>query len=90
MALNADQLADLNERLRVYDVDQHGWEHEGQGLDVNIRHVQHHLTQDLERKNFTDAQTVEVAVAPDCLQYALRIGRWTGATLYEITPSPTL
>lgn len=64
--------------LYEYDVVDQGWEHEGQGFEFNANHVLKHLARDLKRKDFFDRETVKSAIAPDSVQYALRLARWTG------------
>lgn len=73
----AEQLENMAGKLKVYDVDQKGWEHEGQGLKINTRHVYIHIANSLANKNFNDHNVVQTEIAPDSVQYALRIGRWT-------------
>jgi hypothetical protein len=72
------ELESAAERLRVYDVDQAAWENEGQGYEINAKHVLLHLAKDMATKSFSDAETVETAIAPDSMQYAIRLVRWTG------------
>lgn len=75
--LSRDTIEDISDKLRVYDVEQHGWEHEGLGLEVNARHVLIHLVKDISNKDFNDEELVRTAIAPDLIQYALRLCRWS-------------
>ncbi len=85
--IEAEQLVSMDAQLRVYDVDQGGWEHEGQGLEVNVRHVHDHLSQDITGKNFRDPAEVREAIAPDAVQYALRLARWTTSSAVDLIPT---
>lgn len=87
MITNPDQVAQLSEELRVYDVDQAGWEQEGNGLEANVGHVLLHLVKDEGNtaKSFNDPEVVQAAIAPDALQYALRLNRWAGQTTEELS-----
>jgi hypothetical protein len=72
------ELESLSDKMHVYDVDQGGWEQEANSIQANARHVLFHLTKDLVYKDFLDPVIVQTAIAPDSVQYALRLGRWVG------------
>jgi hypothetical protein len=74
--ITASELESCAEKLRVYDVVQGGWEQEPNGFGANAGHVLTHLTKDLTNRNFSDSGIVRTALAPDSLQYALRLSRW--------------
>ncbi|MEK7603129.1 MAG: hypothetical protein AAB459_02720 [Patescibacteria group bacterium] len=76
MRLTVINLEACAEKLRVYDVDQKGWEQEPNGFVANARHVLAHLVKDLATKDFTDEVLVRTAIAPDSVQYSLRLLRW--------------
>lgn len=78
--LNQDTIEGLAGKLHVYDVEQHGWEHEGLSLEVNARHVLIHLVKDISNKDFNDEELVKAAIAPDLTQYALRLCRWSDSS----------
>lgn len=82
-------LPEMAEKLYVYDVVQGGWEHEGRGLEVNMRHVSYHLAKDVLGKNFKDHVEIRTAIAPDSTQYALRLGRWADLSTSDIAPAPS-
>lgn len=75
--LNREDIAAMSMALKVYDVDQNGWEHEGKGLEFNLTHTLKELNR-AERKDFFDPEVVRTELAPDAIQYALRVTRWTG------------
>lgn len=77
-------LESMAEKLHVYDVDQGAWEQEGNGFEANARHVLTHLAKDVVGKDFTDVDLVRGAIAPDSIQYALRLSRWAGVGVSEI------
>ncbi len=76
--LEMPQLKSMYEKLQVYDVDQRGWAHEHNGVGFNLKHVVLHIVDVLDRKDFSDSKAVESNIAPDSLQYALRLARWGG------------
>lgn len=78
------ELEDCSERLRVYDVVQHGWEQEPYGFEANTVHTLTHLVKTLLRKNFDDPEAARTEIAPDSMQYALRLGRWAGIPTVEL------
>lgn len=78
----------MAEELRVYDIEQRGWEHETQGFDANASHVLTHLAKGLLIKDFGDPNQVECEIAPDSVQYALRFARWGEFPVATITDSP--
>lgn len=78
---NTNQLQAMAESLRQYDVVDGGWVHEDKGLDFNLKHVGLHLSDMVDRKDFTDKDVVRNEIAPDCIGYALRIARWGGFTV---------
>ncbi len=74
--MTTTDLATLAEKLFSYDVIQNAWEHERRGFEINARHVLTHLAKDLVGKQFTSSYEAQTAIAPDCMQYALRLCRW--------------
>ena len=85
-------LESMAEALRVYDVDQNGWEGDPEGLnprtvEANLTHVGFHLADVIERKNFQDDDTARTEIAPDAMQYGLRIARWGDIALKNILPT---
>ena len=76
--INVAELEELAEKLRVYDVVQGAWEQEPNGFEANAGHVLTHLAKDIVGKNFNDPELVRTAIAPDSLQYGLRLARWSG------------
>lgn len=71
--------------LKIYDVDQGGWEHEGKGFDFNVDHTLSELVR-MRSKDFYDPVVVKSEIAPDAVQYALRLARWTGYDLDFVLP----
>lgn len=74
-------LEQMAEKLRVYDVDQGGWEGDPEGaspksVGENLTHVGKHLAGVIAFKDFNSRQVVEDEITPDCLQYGMRILRW--------------
>lgn len=80
-------LQQMSDSLRYYDVDQQGWEHEGLGFEFNAAHVLKHLAKDIIKKDFKDPDVVRSAIAPDAMQYALRLGRWTDQDPSDLLPT---
>jgi hypothetical protein len=74
----------LAEKLRVYDVDQQAWEQEPNGFEANAGHVLTHLVNNLVGKNFENEDLVRSAIAPDSLQYGLRLARWSGIHVADL------
>lgn len=74
--VSLDDLETMSNDLSVYDVDQHGWEHEHKGLEFNLNHTLKELVR-ARRKDFFDPSVVRNELAPDATQFALRISRWT-------------
>ncbi|MEI9914456.1 MAG: hypothetical protein WDN66_05855 [Candidatus Saccharibacteria bacterium] len=60
-------------------------EQEGNGFEANTRHVLTHLAKDVALKDFSDPELVETEIAPDAVQYALRLGRWSGVRTSDMT-----
>lgn len=85
-ALSAQTYERLTEELRVYDVDQGGWEHENEGLVFNSMHVLKELVR-ARRKDVLDPLIVEGDLAPDSVQYALRFGRWADIDIGQMLPT---
>lgn len=77
------------EKLRVYDVDQGAWELEADGYRANAGHVLTHLSKDMAVKHFSNKRTVQEEIAPDSLQYALRLARWTEKEAGALMPTQT-
>jgi hypothetical protein len=82
--ISSDNLEVLAHKLHVYDIDQGAWEQEGNGFEANARHVLTHLAKDVVTKDFSDEDLVRGAIAPDSIQYALRLSRWAGVETDEI------
>src|SRR5690606_20534211 len=78
---------DLAEELRVYDIDQNGWEHEDKGLEANANHTLKELVR-ARRKDMFEPSVVEGELAPDAVQYALRLVRW--ANIHTGVMMPTI
>jgi hypothetical protein len=78
MSLSFEDYTEIDRELNIYDVVRGGWEHEEMGYEFNANHVLKHLARDISRKDFYDPTTVETQIAPDSLQYAFRLARWTG------------
>ncbi len=72
------------EQLHVYDVDQGAWEQEPNGFEANVGHVLTHLAKDLTGKNFNDRVLVRSAIAPDSIQYGLRLARWSRINIADL------
>jgi hypothetical protein len=85
--IEADRLKLAAEKLRVYDVEQGAWEHEQGGFAANATHVLYHVVKDFPGKNLSEDRVVETEVAPDCVQYALRLMRWTGQEASAVLPT---
>lgn len=81
--ITAEQLEVCANKLFVYDVLQDGWEQEHNGAPANMAHVLTHLVKDLKAKDFRKRDTVQGAIAPDHLQYAIRFARWTGQSVAD-------
>lgn len=71
----------MDASLRVYDIYQGAWEQEPNGFESNTRHLLTHLAKDLAGKDFADDDLVRTAIAPDSVQYGLRLGRWAGVSI---------
>ncbi len=83
--LTPENLEKMAEKLYVYDVVQGAWEHEGKSVHTNVNHVFYHLVKDMTDSNKPlDGKGIIKALAPDNVQYALRLGRWTGNTPEEM------
>lgn len=76
MAISYESLEQSASKLWVYDVLQQAWEQEPNGFEANAHHVLTHLTRTLWNKDFKDEVTVKTEIAPDSLQFALRLIRW--------------
>lgn len=87
--IRPENLDIISERLKVYDVVQEGWEHEPKGIEVNFQHVLTHLAKDPGLKDFSDPELIRNTIAPDSLQYALRLGRWAGIHSVELSMTET-
>lgn len=83
--LSAGMIDELSAELRVYDVDQGGWEHEPKGLKFNAEHVLKEVVR-ARRKDMLDPAVVVSELAPDAVQYALRLGRWAGVAADDMLP----
>ncbi len=82
--LDYNDLEAMSTDLRVYDVDQGGWEHEDKGFEFNITHVLKEVVWAL-RKDFFDPVVVQTDLAPDAMQYALRTHSKSPKTFSAIT-----
>lgn len=82
--ISTSELEVLADKLYVYDVEQGAWEQEPNGIESNVAHTLTHLTKDLIRKDFTDVELVRDAIAPDSIQYALRLSRWADVRVSDI------
>lgn len=67
--------SEMSEQLKVYDIDQQGWEHSDKGRDFNVTHVLKELVR-ARRKDFTNKEVIKNELAPDAIQYGLRMSRW--------------
>jgi hypothetical protein len=85
--LTVQQLEAMGQQLKVYDVDQGGWEHEIMDYEFNANHVLKHLVRDHNRKDFFDEGTVVDEIAPDSVQYALRLSRWVQFDHSQLSPN---
>lgn len=89
--VKVDALVRMADSLRVYDVDQNGWEGDPEGHgprtpEANLIHVGFHLADVIERKDFSDRDTVKNEIAPDAVQYGLRIVRWSKLDVEDAVP----
>ncbi len=87
--INPEILQDMSTRLKIYDIDQTGWEHEAKGPVANFSHVLLHLAKNLS-KDFSNRQIVAKQIAPDALKHALRLGRWTAQDAEDLLPTEEL
>lgn len=90
--LSLSSLESMAKALYVYDVDQNGWEGDPEGAspktaDSNLVHVSLHLADVIERKDFNNVSAAATELAPDAIQYGLRIVRWGGLTLDSVLPA---
>ena len=85
-ALTVPQYVNMADELRIYDVLQGGWEHEGKGIEFNATHVLKEIVR-ARRKNFFEPYVVENDLAPDAVQYALRFSRWANLSVGSILPT---
>lgn len=85
--IEAGELERMSQTLWVYDVVQGAWEQEYKGFDANVGHVLFHLAKDLTSKDFRDETVVTTAIAPDSVQYALRLGRWGHQKVEALLPT---
>jgi hypothetical protein len=86
--LTVEDLEVCAEKLYVYDVEQGAWEQEPHGFEANAKHVLTHLAKDIVNKDFSSPELVQTAIAPDSMQYALRLGRWAGVEPQDMLVSP--
>lgn len=84
-----EDIESMSMDLKIYDVDQHGWEHEDKGLEFNLDHVLTEVVR-ARRKDFFDPKVVREELTPDAIQYALRIARWTGFKRELVLPDSSL
>jgi hypothetical protein len=87
--LSSKDIDAMSMELKVYDVDQGGWEHEDKGLEFNLTHTLKELDR-AERKDFFDSEVVRSELAPDAMQYALRLARWTGFKHEMVLETPRI
>jgi hypothetical protein len=81
MHLTLDHLGICADKLRVYDVDQNGWEQEPNGTAPNFAHTDSHLGKSAPHKDFYARTVVRNEIAPDSTQYAIRLMRWMALDL---------
>jgi len=82
--LAGDNLETCAAKLYTYDVAQGAWEQEPNGFKANANHVLTHLAKSLVAKNFGDAHTNKTEIAPDSVQYALRLARWSSVPVQDL------
>lgn len=75
--LSYDDVEAMSRSLKAYDIGQNAWEHEQKGLEFNVDHTLKELVR-ARRKDFFNPEVVQSDLAPDAMQYALRIARWAG------------
>lgn len=92
------EISDLEQMavvLRQYDVRDGGWEGDPEGtnnprsVEDNLKHVGEHLAGVIAFKNFFNASIVREEIAPDLMQYGLRIARWGSLPLESLIPKAT-
>jgi len=93
--IEVDALTRMADSLRVYDVDQDGWEGDPEGsnpksVESNLTHVGKHLAGVLAFKEFANSDVVQKEIVPDFMQYGLRIARWGGVVLNDLVELPNL
>ena len=92
--IELEKLDQMQTELYRYDVIDGGWEGDpagqnlSQSINANLTHVGFHLSDVIDRKDFSKPETIEDEIAPDSMQYALRFARWCGVGLNEIIPRP--
>jgi len=86
LKLSEEELVFMNAALVEYDVDQDGWEHEQKGFEFNVNHALKELVR-ARRKDLYDAATACTDLAPDAMQYALRLARWNGFSPSLVLPT---
>lgn len=89
--IEVNTLEQMADNLRLYDVVDGGWEGDPEGADPktiedNLKHVGEHLAGVIAFKNFFNPVTVRQEIAPDLMQYGLRIARWGNLPLESLIP----
>lgn len=82
-------ISELNataEKLRVYDVEQGGWEGESGAYRDKAGHVLKHLVKNTF-KAFDNPKVAWAELAPDSVQHALRLMRWSGLPYTAAVPT---
>ncbi len=82
--IGSPEIDELAELLRVYDVVDGGWEHEGKGFKFNGDHILDEMVRGETDKDFTKSEVLRTDIVPDRLQYGLRLARWTGQSASEL------
>lgn len=85
MEITSEQLETCAKKLFVYDVEQGAWEQERNGIKANLEHTLTHFAKDMTKKDYADRVVARMAIAPDCLQFAIRLARWTGQSAGNMT-----
>ncbi len=87
--LTIESLQTMRDKLDVYDVDQHGWEQETNGFIPNILSTISYLDDTTWFKDLTVKNVISEEVAPDMLQFALRLSRWADFAVSGLVPRGT-
>lgn len=87
--IEVESLERMADKLYEYDVTLDGWEGDPEGsnpmpIEHNLKHVGEHLAGVLAFKDFTDPEVISKEIAPDYMQYGLRIARWGRVALSNV------